>query len=299
MTDYKKILLTGASGFIGSYIMEELRSAGIVPDTLSRQQGATYVCDLEHDTPALETCYDAVIHAAGTDEKGRADALNNEGTKRLLTALEARPPRHITYLSSVHVYGSNPGTDVEESCFLRPDTEYSRSKIRAEKALEKWCAEHGTTLTILRPALTAGRGMHGRLAVMAEAVARGRYMHLRGNPAVHSLVMADDVARAARLTLGVPGVFNVSDGIAHSVISIADAMAANLGTDKRVLSFPAGLAKWVLRLCPLKKPRRAYAKLTTSATFSNKALTEATGLKPYDTVEVMARRHPEYPYRES
>lgn len=155
MTDYKKILLTGASGFIGSYILEELRSAGIEPDTLSRREGATCVCDLERETPVLGIGYDAVIHAAGTDEAGRADALNNEGTKRLLAALDTAPPRHLTYLSSVHVYGSDPGTDVEESCFLRPDTEYSRSKIRAEKTLEKWCAEHGTTLTILRPALTA------------------------------------------------------------------------------------------------------------------------------------------------
>ena len=48
MTDYNKILLTGATGFIGSYITEELQGAGIKPDTLSRHEGATYVCDLEN-----------------------------------------------------------------------------------------------------------------------------------------------------------------------------------------------------------------------------------------------------------
>lgn len=95
---------------------------------------------------------------------------------------------------------------------------------------------------------------------MAEAVARGRYMHLRGNTAVRSLVMADDVARAARITLGMPGVFNVSDGIAHSVISIADAMAANLGTDKRVLAFPARAGKMDAEAVPLQKAKEGVCK---------------------------------------
>lgn len=298
MTDFKKILLTGASGFIGSYILEELRRSGYEPDTLSRRPGATYLCDLEHEAPRLNGVYDTVIHAAGTDEADRADALNHEGTRRLLSALEAAPPRRFTYLSSVHVYGLDPGTDVTESCFLRPDTPYARSKIRAEKLLEKWCTDHDVVLTILRPAITVGRGMHGRLARMAHAVARGRYMHLRGNQAVRSLVMADDVARAVALTLGSPGVFNVTDGRDHSVIAMADAMALNLGTDKRVLSMPAGLVKWGLRLCPLPGLKKAVATLTASATFSNRALVEATGLEPYDTLEVMARRHPSYPYRE-
>lgn len=298
MTDYNKILLTGATGFIGSYITEELQGAGIKPDTLSRHEGATYVCDLEKVSPEISTSYDAVIHAAGTDDPARADALNNEGTRRLLEALEQNPPRHITFLSSVHVYGNDPGTDVEESCFLRPDTPYSRSKIRAEKLLEQWCEAHGVTLTLLRPALTAGRGMHGRLARMADAVSRGNYMHLRGNTGVRSLVMADDVARAVRLTLGLPGIFNVSDGKEHRIIDIADAMAANFSTDKRILSMPRGVVKWGLRLCPIPKLKNTVATLTASATFSNKALVEATGLQPYDTVEVMARRHTSYPYRE-
>ena len=75
-------------------------------------------------------------------------------------------------------------------------------------------------------------------------------------------------------------------------------MAANFSTDKRILSMPRGVVKWGLRLCPIPKLKNTVATLTASATFSNKALVEATGLQPYDTVEVMARRHPSYPYRE-
>ncbi|MCM1006206.1 MAG: NAD-dependent epimerase/dehydratase family protein [Prevotella sp.] len=298
MTEIKDILVTGATGFIGGYIMERLEGAGYKPDVLSRKPGVAVVCDLENDVPELNKHYDIVVHAAGTDEFSRADALNNEGTKRLLRALEGNMPGQIIFLSTVNVYGKNPGEDVEETCFLRPDTPYSRSKIRAEKSIEKWCEQHGVMCTILRPAATVGRGMHGRLVKMADKVSRGYYMHLRGNEGVRSLVMADDVANAVAQTFGVPGVFNVTDGLSHSVIAIADAMAANFNSNKRILSLSSGLVNTGLKLFPVVGLKRLYAELTAKATFSNKKISAVADFQPYNTLEVMARKHPDYPYKE-
>lgn len=301
MTEYNDILLTGATGFIGRSILEALKDVRV--DTLSRSESATFRCDLTREVPVLSRRYDAVVHVAGTDEPALADALNNGGTERLLQALEALPPRHFTLISSVHVYGCDPGEDVKEDCFLRPDTPYARSKIRAEKRVEQWCATHGVTLAILRPAITVGPGMHGQLAKMADAVARGVYFHIRGNKARRSLVMVDDVARAVCLTLGVSGVFNVTDGREHTVVEIANAIAANIKENKWVLSMPKGLIVWPLRLFGwlpgMRRVRERYRVLTTTATFSSSALTESTGFEPYDCVEVMSRRHKGYPYRES
>lgn len=291
------VLLTGATGFIGSHVRRALSDMEV--HTLSRAE-----CDLERQTPVLTRSYDAVVHVAGTDEAARADALNNEGTKRLLKSLEAFPPRTLTLISTVHVYGRNPGEEVAEDTFLRPDTEYARSKIRAEKECESWCAAHGVTLTILRPALVAGSGMHGRLAEMAAAVRQGRYFHIRGNVARRSLVMACDVAKAVRLTLGLPGVYNVCDGYNRTVRELADAMTRNFGTDKRLLTVPLTPLKLFATVARVVTPLRSLISadklqtLTASATFSNRRLTEATGMKFYDTVEVIARRDTDYPYED-
>jgi len=299
MTDYNNILLTGATGFIGRHIEALFEAQGISPDTLQRGEDATIVCDLERESPKISKQYDAVVHVAGTDDPSRADALNNHGTRRLLEALEKQPPRHFTYISTVNVYGLNPGEDVREDCFLRPDTDYARSKIRAEKMTGKWCETHGTSLTILRPAITVGPGMHGRLASMANLISKGMYMHIRGNQARRSLVMADDVAKAVVLTLGKPGVYNVTDGRAHTMVEIADAIAANVTPGKRLLTIPAPLVKWPLKLFGRdSRLRCAYRSLTLTATYSSLALQEAVGFDPYDTVEVMARRHSSYPYKE-
>lgn len=299
MTDYNNILLTGATGFIGRHIAALFEAQGVNTDTLQRSREATIVCNLEREIPNIDKRYDAVVHVAGTDDPARADALNNQGTHRLLHALEKQPPGHFTYISTVNVYGLNPGEDVREDCFLRPDTDYARSKIRAEKMLEKWCGTHSVSLTILRPAITIGPGMHGGMARMAQLIGKGLYMHLRGNQARRSLVMADDVAKAVVLTLGVPGVYNVTDGRGHTMVEIADAMAANVTPGKRLLTIPAAFVKWPLKLLGRESRLRcAYRLLTQSATYSSKALQEAVCFDPYDTVEVMARRHLSYPYKE-
>lgn len=292
----KKILLTGASGFLGSYIKEALDGF----DVLSLGRGSDN--DVQFDVasgkgafPAKER-FDAVIHAAGTTDEALADAVNNQGTINLLKQLEVCPPRHFTLLSSVHVYGLTPGEGVTEDTFLRPDTAYARSKIRAEKECEKWCAEHGVELTILRVALTAGKGMHGALSEMSEGVRRGIYFHISGNQAKRSVVMADDVASAVRLTLDKPGIYNVCDGADRTVVELADAMTANFGTNKRLLTMPRKPLKLMAKLH--KGLAYKVGKLTTSVTFSNKKIVEATGMTFYDTVEVIARRHPDYPYRD-
>lgn len=290
------ILLTGADGFIGTHIMAALQGSDLGDvHTLSRR--GEIQCDLERDVPTLPHRYDAVIHCAGTADPARAEALNHHGTERLLQALETAPPRHFTLISTVHVYGSNPGEDVAEDCFLRPDTEYARSKIRAEKLCEQWCRDHDVELTILRPALTAGQGMHGRLATMAAAIARGRYVHIRGNGATRSLVLATDLARAVVGTLHTPGVFNVTDGRARTVIELGDAMATNLARDKRILHAPAFWMR--LASAPFPSLRAKVATLTTSCTYSNARLCAALpDWHPYDTVEVIARRDPDYPYQQ-
>ncbi len=298
--DRKHILLTGATGFVGRHLLPMLEDYAV--HTLGRSPGCDIVCDLEWDTPRLERSYDMVIHLAGTDDYDRADALNNHGTKRLLHALEAFPPRCFTLMSTVQVYGDDPGEDVDENCFMRPDNPYSRSKIRAEKEVEEWCGHHSVRLVVLRPAPIAGNGMHGRLARMAEAVRRGRYIHIRGNDARRSLVMVCDVVSAICATAGMEGVYNVTDGACRTITELADAMACNFANDKRLLVVPSTPLKALASVSALLPPlhRRInndiLRRLTTSATYSNKKIVEAAGIRFYDTVEVIARREKTYPY---
>jgi len=154
-----KILITGASGFIGSYIVEEALRQGMevwaaVRPTSSRK----YLADgrinfIELDLSAPERLreqlgghtFDYVVHAAGVTKclrKSDFKRVNYLGTKNLVDAILAvdMPIRRFIYLSSLSVFGAiherQPYQDIVESDFPRPNTAYGKSKLQAERYLD-------------------------------------------------------------------------------------------------------------------------------------------------------------------
>jgi len=154
-----KILVTGASGFIGSFIVEEALRQGMdtwaaVRRSSSKaflQDGRIHLIELNlSDQKQLEAQlashrFDYVVHAAGVtkclDEKDFF-RINTEGTKNLVRALTAvgMPLRRFVYLSSLSVYGAireqQPYKEIREDDTPRPNTAYGKSKLEAEQWLD-------------------------------------------------------------------------------------------------------------------------------------------------------------------
>lgn len=153
------ILVTGASGFIGSFIVEEALRRGMnvwaaVRPTSSRR----YLTDkrinfIELDFSSAERLksqlkghtFDYVVHSAGVTKcLHREDfrRVNTEGTKNLVDALLAlsMPIKRFVFLSSLSVFGAvcerQPYRDINENDVPRPNTAYGRSKLEAEQYLE-------------------------------------------------------------------------------------------------------------------------------------------------------------------
>ena len=154
-----KILVTGASGFIGSFIVEEALRRGF--ETWAAVRGSSsraYLQDphihfielnlsseeqLEKQLSGHE--FDYVVHAAGVTkciDKRDFRRINTEGTKNLVTALLAlrMPLRRFVYLSSLSVFGAireqQPYEEIRETDTPQPNTEYGRSKLEAEQWLD-------------------------------------------------------------------------------------------------------------------------------------------------------------------
>ena len=110
------ILITGASGMLGSYVKAEFEGNPI-PETVTTENGAKkriitlgrtpendIVCDLSSQTPVLgDYSPETVIHCAGTENDSGANDLNFDGTKRLCMSLENNPPKEFVYVSSYKV----------------------------------------------------------------------------------------------------------------------------------------------------------------------------------------------------
>lgn len=155
----EKILITGASGFIGSFIVEEALRRGFetwaaVRKSSSREwlqdERIKFIeLSLNSKEQLVEQLrgkdFDYVVHAAGVTKcLNRQDfrRINTEGTKNLAEALiELQMPlKRFVYLSSLSIFGAikeeQPYEDIRESDTPNPNTEYGRSKLEAEKILD-------------------------------------------------------------------------------------------------------------------------------------------------------------------
>ena len=130
------ILITGASGFIGSFIVEEALRRGFDTDFSSKDKLVEQLRG--HD-------FDYVVHAAGVTKCLHPDdffRVNYEGTRNLVEAiLELHMPmRRFIYMSSLSIFGAireqQPYHNITEHDTPRPNTAYGRSKLMAEKFLD-------------------------------------------------------------------------------------------------------------------------------------------------------------------
>ena len=166
----EKVLVTGASGFIGSFIVEEALTRGFeVWAAVRRSSSRQFLQDerihfIELDLGSeerlkeqLKGCpFDYVVHAAGVTKSLRKEdfrRINTEGTKHLVRAVTAlqMPLKRLVYISSLSIMGAireeQPYTEIREDDRPQPNTAYGQSKLEAEQ----WLETQPLPYVILRP----------------------------------------------------------------------------------------------------------------------------------------------------
>lgn len=294
----KKMLFTGASGFLGNHIKPLLREQYDIT-TLGITEQDDLRVNLAKEIPSLPAGFDLVLHAAGKAHvvpKTAAEIqsfydVNLTGTKNLCAALEASEslPKALIFLSTVAVYGCDTGTLIDERHPLEGTSPYADSKIQAERFLQTWCEEHGVLLGILRPALIAGPNAIGNLGAMVNGIQRGRYCSVAGGRARKSMLMVQDIANLIPLVEAKGGIYNICDSHHPSFAELEAVIAQQLGK-RRPLNIPYWLAKSMALVgdCLGKKaPINSYrlAKITEAMTFSNQKAVKELGWTPLDVLE--------------
>lgn len=291
------LLLTGGSGFLGRTILPELKAMYQVT-TLGTSEGNDVRADISKGEPDLPGNYDIVFHAAGKahvypkDEAERKEFydVNYQGTVNLCKALEQNPPKAFVFISTMNVYGSQPGNmDTETSRPLVGDSPYAESKIMAERFLADWSKKHGVTLSILRPGLIAGPGAPGNLGAMVRGIKSGAYLSINHGKARKSMVMATDIARLVPLVATHGGTYNVCDSDNPSFGELEKLIAGQLGK-RTPISIPYWLAKCAAVVgdmigdrFPLNSSR--LEKIVTSDTFSNEKARRELGWDPLPVIK--------------
>lgn len=167
----EKILITGASGFIGSFVVEEALRRGLeVWAALRKTSSRAFLGDerihtvelrlddeKQMEEALLSVEPDYVVHCAGVTKSLRREdffRVNTEGTRHLVRALQRLPhqPRRLVYLSSLSIFGpireEQPYAEICESDRPQPNTAYGKSKLQAEQFLDAECR---IPYVVLRP----------------------------------------------------------------------------------------------------------------------------------------------------
>ncbi|MGE6353889.1 NAD-dependent epimerase/dehydratase family protein [Flavobacterium sp. NPDC079362] len=290
-----KILLTGANGFLGKSIINELSKDEVNFFCLSRTSGK-YLISLEHKIPIFEETFDLIIHAAGKahsiprseEEKKQFHDINVIGTNNLLLGLEKKElPKQFVFISSVSVYGQEFGRDIKEEFPLVAKEPYGRSKIEAEKIVTDWCITNNVICTILRLPLLVGKNPPGNLGAMIKAIKRGYYFNIANGKARKSMVLTKDVASFISVVAPIGGVFNLTDGIHPSFFELSYAISK-----KKSFSLPLFLAKIVGKIGDLvgdKSPLTSLKvnKITSDLTFDDSKARKLLNWKPESIIDYL------------
>ena len=259
------MLVTGASGAVGSAVVGAFQQAGARVRTLQRSRldlpGAEHmVGDVTspHVLAPAVAGMDVVVHLAGLlhvvdpppSMEQEYRRVNDEGTATLVrVAVDARV-RRIVYASTIAVYGHSnvAAPPLMEMATCRPDTSYARTKLAGERHVLASVGQRGAPSgVVLRLAAVYGPGVKGNYRRLVQALAHGRYLPIGAGTNRRTLVHEADAAAAFVLASQHPAasdrIFNVTDGCVHQVREIVDAIAAALGRRAPRVHVPVSLAR--------------------------------------------------------
>ena len=270
MNNTNNILITGATGFIGGFIVDKALDMGMnvwvaVRPSSSRKYltderihfiNLDFDCKEQMVKEMSELRFDYVVHAAGVTKCINAQdfyRVNTLGTKNLVEALLElhMPLKRFVYVSSLSVFGNireeYPHKDIKATDTTHPNTNYGKSKLESEKYLDELTARGKLPCITLRPT-----GVYGPREkdyfMMAKSISQHVDFAAGFKPQTITFVYVLDVVQAIFLALKngkIGGKYFLSDGRNYSSRDFSDLICRELG-HPWVLRLKAPI--WLLRL---------------------------------------------------
>ena len=274
------ILITGATGFVGSHVVEAGVQRGLQVRVLVRPgSDAATLCEsdvevIRGDLTEQQTLreavagVDAVVHcAAKLGDWGPVDgyrAVNVEGLRNLLEVCRGQASlRHFIHLSSLGVYAArnHHGTDETEPLSEQHIDGYTQTKVEGEHVALDYYRDHGVPVTILRPGFIYGPRDRTVLPRLIEKLKLRRLRYLGGSTRLMNTIyignLVDGIFAALDKPAAVGQIYNLTDGEKVSKRRLVEAIADGMDLPRPSgFPFPLWLASWIVGLVEKRQRRR-------------------------------------------
>jgi nucleoside-diphosphate-sugar epimerase len=306
-----KVLVTGASGFVGRAVVAALAARGDAVHAAVRTTGdatsdiaatpafAPGVTIVQHgdlgspiDWTGLLSGIDAVVHLAGIAHAGpgmaeeRYDRVNHRASAVLAAAARDAGVTRFVFISSIRAQtGPAAGHVVSERDTAHPTDAYGRSKLAAERAV----AASGVPFTILRPVLVYGPGVKGNLRALMRLAALPISLPFAALEARRSLVSLANLASAIDFVLREAAcadkTYVVADPGPVTIAEIVTALRRGRGKSPGLVAVPPVL----LRLALMAAGRGANWEQIGGTLVADPVKLTAAGWRPdRDTMKALA-----------
>ena len=260
-----RVLITGASGFIGKRLVGALAKEGWQVRAASRDPSAIPVgSGIEHvalpdlarsaDWSGLLAGVTHVVHLAGIAHAFGVlpdeiyTRINAAAVGELASAAARGKVERLVLMSSVRAQaGLSADHALTEQDRPEPTDAYGRTKLEAERLV----AMSGVKFTLLRPAVVYGKGVKGNIASLATLARTPMPLPFAGLDNRRSLLALDNLVSAISLVLGAKqaanGTFLVADAKPISVANLVAAMREGLGRSPHLVKVPLGSVKRLMK----------------------------------------------------
>jgi len=311
-----RVLVTGASGFIGQHLVNRLLRDKLYIRVLIRASSTKHnwndnvdivkgdICDIKsirRSTSGVDT----VFHLAGKVHdldgligRDEHDEVTLKGTQNLIAASRESDVKRVVFLSTLSIYGTSSQVIQDETASSDAVSPYGRAKFQAEQCVLEQGAKFDIHVCCLRPAMVYGPGCKGNLPRMIKMIDRGLFPPLPGLGNRRSMVHVANLVEAAILAATHPTAngqcYIVTDEKAYSTRELYEMICQGLGKRVPMWHVPLGMLKmlgYVGDLVGRVRGKRflfdsnALEKLIGSAWYNSEKISQELGYLPTITFE--------------
>jgi len=273
-----KVLLTGSSGFIGSYFMKHFQEKYDIK-TFSFRKDNLDTLDLANIDAIIHLS--ALVHQMKGAEKEAYEKINVTQTIDLAKKAKEDGVKHFVFMSTVKVYGEETNNTYKEDTICKPEDDYGKSKLKAENGLQQM-EDDTFKVSIVRTPIVYGYGVKANIKNLVNLVSKVPVLPFGDMSNRRSMVYIGNLSHLINeiIEQKKSGVFLASDDAPMSTTKLIELIAQTLGKKVYLVKIP--FFETILKLVKPSFHQRLFGSLEVDNSQTKKLL----GLKnPYSTEE--------------